>query len=70
MSLPDLRSLLLIPSVLAAAATAQPPADEPPGVCATLEDCIERIRDPRRRILHIDSQMDERIVDFGDGRER
>ncbi|HEV2746113.1 MAG TPA: HEAT repeat domain-containing protein [Allosphingosinicella sp.] len=33
--------------------------------CASLEACLAQIRDPQRRIMHIDETMDERILAFG-----
>ena len=47
------------------AGLAQQLAPEPQQRCATLEQCLAAIRDPRVRIMHVDSRMDEWIVPFG-----
>lgn len=55
----------LVSGLLLAAASPQPSPGAAAAACGTLADCLAVIRDPKRRVMHVDDRVDERITAFG-----
>ena len=58
--------LLAAVAGLAPSAAAQQPDAAVPETCATLDACLVVIRDRGHRVVHVRSNMDEHILQFGD----